>query len=189
MLFKSFDIKGLILIYPSIYEDSRGFFIENYNKKKFIECGMEEEFIQDNHSNSYKGVIRGLHYQDKPYAQAKLIRVIRGAIFDVAVDMRRDSPTFGQHIAAELSENNKYMLYIPTGFAHGFCVLKNNTDVIYKTSNNYSAKHDRGILWNDPKLNIKWPKLDHIVSDKDDKWPTFNQFKYRIGTTEISKDF
>ncbi|AEF19881.1 MULTISPECIES: dTDP-4-dehydrorhamnose 3,5-epimerase [unclassified Hydrogenobaculum] len=173
------DIKEVILIKPKVFEDERGFFLESYKKSEFEENGITDVFIQDNHSKSVKGVLRGLHYQKEPEAQGKLVRCIKGKIFDVAVDIRKNSPTYGKWVGYELSEENKLMLFIPKGFAHGFLTLSEEAEVIYKVSGaEYSKEHDKGIIWNDKTINIKWP-LEHIkeviLSDKDKNLPTLEQ--------------
>jgi len=170
-------LNEVILIEPKVYGDERGFFLESYHVQRFAENGIDVRFVQDNHSQSSRGVIRGLHFQKTPCEQGKLVRVVRGAIFDVAVDIRRNSSTFGQWVAEVLDEENKKMLYIPPGFAHGFCALQNNTDVLYKVTHIYSSAHDQGVLWNDPDIGIEWPDLnmDYIVSPKDQKNPRLKE--------------
>lgn len=166
--FKKYDISGVQLIIPRVFPDDRGFFLESYKKSDFIANGITDEFNQDNHSKSTKGVLRGLHYQKAPKAQAKIVRCIKGEILDVAVDIRKNSPTFGKYIAEKLTEENKFMLYIPEGFAHGFVVLSDEAELMYKASNEYSKEHDRGILWNDPDININWNiDFEPILSEKD----------------------
>lgn len=168
-------LDGVKIIEPKVFKDNRGFFMESFNLKKFAELGLEFDFIQDNHSLSVdKDVIRGLHYQLNPMAQTKLVRVITGAIYDVAVDIRKDSPTFGKWVGVTLSEDNHRMLVVPKGFAHGFCTLKENTHVQYKVDDYYSAENDKGILWNDPMLAIDWPTSNPILSEKDAKQPLLN---------------
>ena len=163
----------VILIKPKVIGDDRGFFMENYKKSLFYANGIDVEFVQDNHSCSSHGVLRGLHYQMNPKAQGKLIRCIRGNIFDVAVDIRRDSTNFGRWVGIELSSYNKQMLYIPSGFAHGFLTLSETAELAYKTTAEYSTTHDRGILYNDPVIGIDWPKIDedYILSAKDVRQP------------------
>lgn len=169
---KDCRLSGVKLIEPIVHEDPRGFFMESYNHKTFFDKGISMQFVQDNHSLSKeKGVLRGLHYQLKPKAQTKLIRVTSGSIFDVVVDIRKNSSTFGQWEAFELSARNKFQLLIPEGFAHGFCTLEANTEVIYKVDNFYSKEHDRGILWNDPRIGIEWPIQNPILSEKDSQQP------------------
>jgi dTDP-4-dehydrorhamnose 3,5-epimerase len=166
-------LSGVLLIEPSVFGDHRGFFMESYSAKKFSELGLNLMFIQDNHSLSAEaGVLRGLHYQVNPMVQTKLVRVVSGAIYDVAVDIRADSPTFGKWTGVILSGDNKRQLLVPKGFAHGFCTLVPNTEVLYKVDEYYSAKHDRGIAWNDPALGIDWPTSKPILSDKDQGNPT-----------------
>lgn len=166
------SLDGVFIIKPKIIEDQRGFFMESYNKAKFQDLGMEFNFVQDNHSFSVtKDVLRGLHYQINPKAQAKLVRVIAGSIFDVAVDLRKSSSTFGQWFGITLSSENKTQLLVTSGFAHGFCTLEPNTEVLYKVDEYYSPEHERGILWNDPDLGIDWPTSSPILSNKDQKHP------------------
>ncbi|MFB4168906.1 dTDP-4-dehydrorhamnose 3,5-epimerase [Virgibacillus sp. JSM 102003] len=168
-------LDGVKIIEPVAFQDNRGFFMESYNLDRFKEHGLNFDFIQDNHSLSVnKDVIRGLHYQLNPKAQTKLVRVITGAIYDVAVDIRQGSPTFGQWVGVTLSEDNHRMLVVPKGFAHGFCTLKENTHVQYKVDDYYSAENDKGILWNDPALGIDWPTSNPILSEKDAKQPLIN---------------
>lgn len=165
-------ISGLILIEPKVHGDHRGFFMESYNDSLLKQHGISCDFIQDNQSLSAEpGVLRGLHYQLNPKAQTKLIRVLTGAIFDVVVDIRRNSPTFGQWLSVILSEYNHRQLLVPRGFAHGFCTLVPNTQVLYKVDEYYSPENDRGILWNDPTLGINWPTSTPILSQKDQHHP------------------
>ena len=166
---------GLTLVEPPRFEDARGFFSETYNKRELEKLGIAETFVQDNHSLSVqKGVVRGLHFQIPPHAQGKLVRVVRGAVLDVVVDIRKGSPTFGQHVAVELSAENWRQLWVPPGFAHGFCTLEPNTEVLYKVTDYYAPECDRGLLWNDPALGIDWPVKpeEAILSEKDRNWPT-----------------
>ncbi|MFC5446847.1 dTDP-4-dehydrorhamnose 3,5-epimerase [Paenibacillus aestuarii] len=168
----STKLHGLYIVEPDVFGDNRGFFMESYSSRKFAEHGIDFPFVQDNHSLSVEtGVIRGLHYQLNPKAQTKLVRVVTGAIYDVAVDIRKDSSTFGQWVGVILSEANKRQLLVPQGFAHGFCTIVPNTQVVYKVDEYYSPEHDRGILWNDPALGIDWPTNKPILSDKDQKYP------------------
>ncbi len=173
--FTPLEIPDIILIEPTVFGDERGFFMEAYNKREFAELGIEKEFVQDNHSRSLRGVLRGLHYQLREKAQAKLVRVIKGEIFDVAVDIRKGSPYFGKWVGVRLSEKNRLMLYIPEGFAHGFVVLSDVAEVLYKASDFYSPEHERGIIWNDPQLSIPWPVVNPILSEKDSRWPTLKE--------------
>ena len=165
--FKQLEISGLVLITPKAFSDSRGFFLEAYKKSDFKNAGINTEFMQDNHSLSSTGVLRGLHYQKAPYAQAKLVRVIKGSVYDVAVDIRRSSPTFKQWIAVELSDENNSMIYIPEGFAHGFAALTDDVHLVYKCSSEYCHEYDAGIRWDDPEINIQWPVKNPVISDKD----------------------
>ncbi|MFN8670840.1 MAG: dTDP-4-dehydrorhamnose 3,5-epimerase [Candidatus Sericytochromatia bacterium] len=173
--FKELDIKEVILIEPKVFKDSRGFFVESYKKSEFHNIGIKDDFIQDNHSLSSKGVLRGLHYQLNPKAQAKLVRCTKGEIFDVAVDIRLNSPTYGKWVGSILSEENKNLLYVPVGFAHGFLVLSEKAEVLYKTSEEYSPENDAGIFWNDPEININWNFNNPIISEKDQKAPLLKE--------------
>jgi dTDP-4-dehydrorhamnose 3,5-epimerase len=163
-------IEGLFILEPRVFGDDRGFFMESYNAKKIAEViHLKEQFVQDNHSRSSKNVLRGLHYQIS-HAQGKLVRVVRGSVFDVAVDLRRSSSSFGQWVGVELSEKNHRQLWIPKGFAHGFLVLSESADFLYKTTDYYSPSHERCLLWNDKDINIDWPlKDDPLLSEKDKK--------------------
>lgn len=168
----SLTLEGAKLIEPVVHGDHRGFFMESYNEKLMHENGIMHKFIQDNHSLSAEpGVLRGMHYQLNPKAQTKLIRVISGSIYDVILDVRKDSPTFGQWQGFILSDANKRQLLVPQGFAHGFCTLAANTQVIYKVDEYYSPEHDRGIAWDDPSLSIDWPVSNPVLSDKDKHHP------------------
>ncbi|MCL9662837.1 dTDP-4-dehydrorhamnose 3,5-epimerase [Paenibacillus hunanensis] len=172
----SLRLESAKLLTPTIYGDSRGHFMESYNMKRLYEIGIEHDFVQDNESLSVKpGVLRGLHYQLAPKAQAKLVRVTAGAIYDVIVDIRPDSTTFGQWQGFILSQYNQRQLYVPHGFAHGFCTLVPNTQVFYKVDEYYSPECDRGIRWDDPYLNIDWPVDKPILSDKDQTHPLFKE--------------
>ena len=172
MIVKRLKIPDIIALRPDRHEDERGFFSETYNRRALADAGVEEEFVQDNHSLSVaQGTLRGLHFQAPPAAQAKLVRVVRGAIFDVAVDIRVGSPSFGQHESWELSAGNGKQIYIPKGFAHGFCTLEPDTEVIYKVSDYYAPEHERGVLWNDLALGIEWPVSDPLLSEKDRSHP------------------
>lgn len=165
-------LEGLYIVEPDVHGDNRGFFMESYSSRIFAEHGIDFLFVQDNHSLSVEtGVIRGLHFQLNPKAQTKLVRVASGAIYDVAVDIRKNSPTFGQWVGVILSETNKRQLLVPQGFAHGFCTIVPNTQVLYKVDEYYSPEHDRGILWSDPAIGIDWPTSKPILSDKDQKHP------------------
>jgi dTDP-4-dehydrorhamnose 3,5-epimerase len=169
-------IDGVVILEPTVFGDSRGFFLESYNRQTFEKLGLNHTFVQDNHSLSVEtGVLRGLHYQLNPKAQTKLVRVIAGAIYDVAVDIRRNSPTFGHWVGVILSSSNKRQLLVPQGFAHGFCTLVPNTEVLYKVDSLYSPEYDRGIAWDDPQLGIDWPTATPILSDKDTKHPCLQE--------------
>ena len=180
--FKKLKIPDVILIEPQSFSDERGFFLESFKESIFESNGINTKFVQDNYSHSNKGVLRGLHYQMNPKAQAKLVTATKGEIFDVVVDIRQNSPTFGKWISEILSENNHKLLYVPEGFAHGFCVLSDEADVIYKVNQEYSTEHDRGIIWNDPDIDISWPITKPIVSKKDNELPLLknidNNFVY-----------
>jgi dTDP-4-dehydrorhamnose 3,5-epimerase len=168
------------IIKPARHVDQRGFFSETYNKKALEQAGIHVEFVQDNHSLSVeKSVVRGLHYQTQPFGQDKLLRVVRGALFDVAVDLRRGSPSFGKHVSAVLSADEWNQILVPQGFAHGFATLQPNTEVIYKVSNYYSPKNDTGLFWADPELDIEWPisEAEAILSEKDKRLPRFSEVK------------
>jgi len=169
--FQKLEISEVILVDAKSFSDERGFFLESFKESVFASNGIDTGFVQDNFSHSVKGVLRGLHYQKNPKAQAKLVTALRGEIFDVAVDIRKDSPTYRRWIGEILSENNHKLLYIPEGFAHGFCVLSKEADVLYKVTNEYSSEHERGILWNDPDIGIKWSTEKPILSEKDSKLP------------------
>lgn len=169
--FKRLSIPDVILIEPKIFYDERGFFTETYRRSDFIQFGIEEYFVQDNHTRSKKNVLRGLHYQKSPKSQGKLVRCLKGRIFDVAVDIRRVSATFGKWVGVELSEENNTILYIPPAFAHGFVVLSDYAEVIYKCTEEYSPENERGIIWCDPDLKIHWPVENPIISEKDQKLP------------------
>jgi dTDP-4-dehydrorhamnose 3,5-epimerase len=175
-------LSGVVIIEPKIFGDHRGFFMESFNATGFEALGLTNIFIQDNHSLSAEaGVLRGLHYQLTPKAQTKLIRVISGAIYDVVVDIRKNSLTFGQWKGFILSAENKRQLMVPKGFAHGFCTLVQNTEVLYKVDEFYSPEHDRGIAWNDPLLSIDWPTTKPILSDKDQQHPCLNDAEINFG--------
>ena len=181
--FKRLSIPDVILVQPKSFSDDRGFFLESFKESDFVSNGINIKFVQDNISHSVLGVIRGLHFQKNPMAQAKLVTAIKGKIFDVVVDIRKDSPTYGKWISEILSDKDHKLLYVPEGFAHGFCVLSKEAYVYYKVSNEYSPEHERGIIWNDPKLNIDWPISKPIVSGDDAKLPLFenldNDFVYK----------
>jgi dTDP-4-dehydrorhamnose 3,5-epimerase len=171
------NIADLLVIQPKVFEDPRGYFYESYNKNLFLKYNIKEEFVQDNQSLSQKGVLRGLHFQNPPFAQGKLVRVIKGSVLDVALDIRKNSPTYGQHFDLELSEYNKTMLWIPPGFAHGFVTLEDNTIFSYKCTNIYNKESESCILWNDSTLAIDWKTENPILSDKDRLGTPFKEFK------------
>ncbi len=181
MKFQKTSINGIEILTPKLYEDERGFFFESYNNRIFNKgIGSNINFVQDNHSKSLRGTLRGLHYQIPPKAQAKLIRVIKGEIFDVVVDLRRLSKTFGKWIGVNLSEHNNKQLWVPEGFAHGFLVMSETAECLYKTTEYYSPEHERGIIWNDKYLNINWPcdfnKI--LISEKDLNNQKFKELDY-----------
>lgn len=174
--FRKLSIPDVILITSEVFKDERGFFMETYKKSIFEKAGIQESFMQDNYSRSQKNVLRGLHYQIPPMEQAKLVRCVKGEVFDVVVDIRKDSPYYGKWIGDYLSEENKSMLYIPSGFAHGFLVLSEEADIVYKASKEYSCQHERGILWKDPSIAIEWPlKGEPVLSEKDKKLPVLKE--------------
>ena len=171
MQIRETSIAGLVEIFPRVFGDDRGVFFESYNEEVFAKLGLPVNFVQDNQSFSKKGVVRGLHFQNAPFAQGKLVRVITGRVLDVAVDIRPDSPTFGKHEVFELSGELNNIAYIPEGFAHGFLVLENNTLFFYKCTNYYSPEHDRCLRWNDEELGIDWEIENPLLSDKDKSSP------------------
>ncbi|HEX6846686.1 MAG TPA: dTDP-4-dehydrorhamnose 3,5-epimerase [Chitinophagaceae bacterium] len=185
MPFIQTDIPNLLVFEPKVFEDSRGYFFESFNLQTFRSAGIDIDFVQDNQSSSQYGVIRGLHYQLDPYAQVKLIRVLVGRILDVAVDIRKGSPTFGKSFSIELSAENKKQLFVPAGFAHGFSVLSEHAEVFYKCDSFYNKESEGGILYNDPSLNIDWkiPAGKEIISEKDKQLPLIansrNNFEYK----------
>ena len=160
-------LEGLLVIKPKIFGDDRGYFFESWSKQSFAKVGLDLDFVQDNQSLSSKGVLRGLHFQNPPYAQGKLVRVIKGAVLDVALDIRKNSPTYGQYFSVELSEKNKTIVWIPPGFAHGFVALKDNTIFSYKCTGVYNKESEEALLWNDKDLNINWEINNPLVSEKD----------------------
>lgn len=180
MIVKETKLQGCFIIQPQVFRDKRGYFVESYNEKTFSELiGLNINFVQDNESQSSKGVLRGLHYQSGEYAQAKLVRVIKGSVLDVVVDLRSDSKTFGEHLSVELSEDNKTQFFVPKGFAHGFIVLEDDTIFSYKCDNFYNKNSEAGIIYNDTDLNINWKLLESefIISEKDKDLPKFKQAK------------
>ncbi|MDI1471629.1 MAG: dTDP-4-dehydrorhamnose 3,5-epimerase [Thermodesulfovibrio sp.] len=182
--FFKLEIPDVLLIKPKVFEDERGFFLEIYKASEFAKAGIDLPFYQVNHSKSKKGVLRGLHFQLEPKAQGKLVWCIKGKIWDVAVDLRKGSPWFSKWVAVELSEKNKHLLWIPPGFAHGFVALE-DCEIIYLTTNEYAPELDRGIIWNDPTLNISWPVREPLLSHKDSTLPRLEDaemnFYYRSG--------
>ena len=177
MKIKRSKLEGVITIEPKSFDDVRGFFLESYNRKKYSEIGIAAEFVQDNHSASTKGTLRGMHWQLPPNAQSKLVRASVGEVYDVVVDIRKDSPTFGQWEGFYLSAENKKQLFVPAGFAHGFCVLSDYAEFLYKCDAYYSPKEERGFSWDDKKVNIKWPVSTPILSDRDLSHSQLNELK------------
>ena len=165
------NLKGVYLIKPRVFEDPRGFFLETYNRDQYRDHGIDAEFVQDNYARSTRGVLRGMHYQIKR-GQAKLVWVPQGEVFDVVVDLRKGSPTFGQWDGYTLSSINKHQLFVPTGFAHGYCVISDTADFMYKCTEFYFPEDEGGLAWNDPKVGIEWPVADPVLSAKDQKYPT-----------------
>lgn len=169
--FQKTKLEGVLLITPKIFPDERGEFAELYKYSLFAEAGLDVRFVQINHSKSTKNVLRGLHYQLSPKSQGKLVRVSAGSAFDVAVDIRKDSVTYGKWVGVTLTSSEKNMLYIPPGFAHGFCALNDNTEFVYYCTEEYSKEHERGIVWNDPAIGIEWPIENPIISKRDEEYP------------------
>jgi dTDP-4-dehydrorhamnose 3,5-epimerase len=176
MQFETNEFEGVFIIKPRVFEDERGYFFESFNKNVFKENGLNIDFVQDNESLSQKNVLRGMHFQRPPYAQGKLIRVIQGSVLDVAVDIRKTSKTYGQYFRIELSAKNKTMIYIPTGFAHGFLTLEDNTIFSYKCTNFFNKESEDALLWNDEEIGIDWGIKTPILSDKDKKAQLFNSY-------------
>ena len=170
------SIPDVLIIKPQVFEDSRGYFFESYNKEKFLQHGLDQNFVQDNESKSVKNVVRGLHFQAPPFAQGKLVRVMKGAVLDVAVDIRKKSPTYGHWTSVVLTEENKWMYWVPPGFAHGFATLKDETVFFYKCTNVYNKESEGSIRWNDPDLNINWKLENPVLSEKDQSSPFFRDF-------------
>ncbi|MCL5238911.1 MAG: dTDP-4-dehydrorhamnose 3,5-epimerase [Candidatus Marsarchaeota archaeon] len=171
---------GVTLIENEVYADSRGFFMEGFNKEAFMKNGIDGNFIQYNISRSKKGVLRGLHFQLEPYSQAKLVRCLRGEIFDVAVDIRKNSPTFGSHVSVTLKGDGKQMIFVPRNFAHGFLSLgEEDADVMYYVDNKYAPDSERGIAWNDSGLGIRWPEEPTLLSKKDQQWPKLSEYNFK----------
>ena len=167
----------VLLVEPDVYPDPRGFFMETFHAKKFTEAGLPAEFLQDNHSHSVRGVLRGLHYQLQ-HPQGKLVRVVNGEVLDVAVDIRKGSPRFGQWVSATLSAENRWQFYVPPGFAHGFCTVSEQADFLYKCTDVYAPGDEYGIAWDDPALAIEWPQLDYLLSDKDRENPVLSESEH-----------
>ena len=176
MEFKYFDLPGVVEITPRVFGDARGAFFESFSAKRMAEAGIIGDWVQDNQSRSDRGVVRGLHFQNPPHAQAKLVRVAAGRALDIIVDLRKASPTYGQHLAVELDAERYNMLYVPIGFAHGFTALEDNTLFLYKCTDYYAPHAEGGILWNDPQLNINWSVTNPTVSPKDQVLPTLAEF-------------
>ena len=170
-------IDGLLVINPKIFVDDRGYFFESWNEESFVKNGLDLDFVQDNQSLSSKGVLRGLHFQNPPFAQGKLVRVIKGAVLDIVVDIRKESATYGQHFSIELNEENKTIFWIPPGFAHGFITLEDDTIVTYKCTGVYNSASEEALLWSDKDLNIDWGAIKPLVSDKDLVAGSFRNFK------------
>ena len=179
MKFTPTDIPDVVLVEPGVFQDKRGFFFESYRRDLFLKHGIRADFVQDNHSLSKKGALRGLHTQIAPKEQAKLVRVVRGEVFDVVVDIRPGSKSFGRHVSQVLSAANKKMLFVPAGFAHGYLTLSDEAEFLYKVSELYSPAHERGLRWDDAALGIEWPKLDapYLLSEKDKTFPGLKEFK------------
>jgi len=175
--FTPLQIPDVILVEARAFPDARGFFVETYKRSDFVANGITETFVQDNHSRSSRGVLRGLHFQKDPHAQGKLVRAVRGVIFDVAVDIRPESPTFGRWVSEILTEENHRLLYIPPGFAHGFLVLSDIADVTYKVTAEYAPQADAGLIWNDPDVGIHWPLKNPLLSAKDAALPSLRQLR------------
>ena len=186
--FQKLEIPGLILIEGQAFEDGRGYFLESYRQSVFATNGIPDRFVQDNYSHSGRGVLRGLHYQKHPKAQGKLVMVLHGEIFDVALDLRRGSPTYGKCLGLVLSAKDRSMLYVPAGFAHGFCVVSDKAELLYKVTEEYAPEHERGIRWNDPELRISWPNQTPLVSPRDAVLPALrdadHNFVYERGRAE-----
>ncbi|MBE0647328.1 MAG: dTDP-4-dehydrorhamnose 3,5-epimerase [Bacteroidales bacterium] len=170
-------LEGLLIIKPDVFEDERGYFFESFNQAKFLSHGIDVTFVQDNESKSKRGVLRGLHFQNPPFAQGKLVRVMRGSVLDVAVDIRKESPTYGKWSSIVLSGQNKWMYWVPAGFAHGFLTLEDDTIFFYKCTNIYNKESEGAIRWNDPDLNVDWGISDPVISPKDEVAPLFADFR------------
>lgn len=181
MRFVPTTIPDVIVFEPDVFGDDRGFFMETWRKKDFAEAGIGPDFVQDNHSKSAQGILRGLHYQI-PNPQGKLVRVISGKVFDVAIDLRRNSPTFGKWVSEIISSENKKQVWVPQGFAHGFLVMSESAEFVYKCTDYYAPQHERCIVWDDPELGIEWPKLEHdpVLSEKDANGSSFTKAEYYL---------
>jgi dTDP-4-dehydrorhamnose 3,5-epimerase len=174
------SLEGVLLLEPRVFADARGFFFESYNQREFAAAGIPTVFVQDNHSKSCRRTLRGLHYQVPPHAQAKLVHVVAGEIFDAVVDLRPASPTFGRGEGFTLSAENHRMLYVPTGFAHGFCVTSETAEVLYKCSDFYAPEHERALIWNDPEVGVAWPVPDPLLSDRDRRGRSFAELRREL---------
>jgi dTDP-4-dehydrorhamnose 3,5-epimerase len=170
-------LEGVLIITPKVFQDNRGYFYESFSAKDWEDAGLTNNFVQDNQSLSGKGILRGLHFQAPPYAQGKLVRVVKGAVLDVAVDIRKNSPTYGKHVAVELSETNFKMMWVPAGFAHGFLTLEEDTIFTYKCTNTYNKESEGGLMWNDPAIGIDWKLENPILSDKDKDYLPLEKFR------------
>lgn len=179
-------VKDVYIIEPTVFGDNRGFFMETYHYEEFSKAGLDMVFIQDNHSKSKKSVLRGLHFQKK-HPQGKLVKVVKGAVYDVAVDLRKGSTTFGKWAGVELTEDNKKMFYVPKGFAHGFITLEDGTEFLYKCTDYYHPEDEGGLIWDDPNLNISWPINTPILSEKDKKWPTLEGLDFFFDYNRLKK--
>ena len=174
-IFEDTALQDVKIVTPRVFPDGRGSFLESYKRTDFVKAGIDEDFVQDNHSKSAGGVIRGLHYQKAPHAQAKLLRCVIGSIYDVVVDMRKGSPTFGKWVGVELSADNHKMIFVPEGFAHGFAALSEHVEILYKVSKEYCKAAEGGVIWNDPNLGIEWRMKEPTLSEKDAILPSFEQ--------------
>lgn len=184
--FERLRIPEVVLVKPKVFADERGFFLETYKHSDFAAAGIEARFVQDNRSRSLRNVLRGLHYQNPPQAQGKLVSVVLGEVFDVAVDIRRDSPTYGEWVGATLSSENGHALYVPPGFAHGFCALSEVAEVSYKVTCEYSPEHDAGVRWDDPEIGVNWPVEAPALSEKDAQLPRLRDADNRFDYAEVN---
>jgi dTDP-4-dehydrorhamnose 3,5-epimerase len=175
------EIPGVFLIEPDVFQDERGFLMETYKRSDYAAMGIHESFVQENHSRSSRGILRGLHYQRAPRGQGKLVRAIAGEVFDVAVDLRRGEPTYGKWVAVQLSAANKRMIYIPPWCAHGVCILSADAELLYKVTQEYAPEYEAGVAWNDPTIGIKWPLADPVLSEKDRRWPRLHALEESSG--------